>query len=62
MRNENGLDRFVRIIAGVVLLALVFLGPKTQLGWIGLVPLLTGLFGFCPAYTLFGISSCRRRR
>lgn len=61
MRNENGFDRFVRIIAGLVLLALVFTGPKTQFGWIGLVPLLTGLFGFCPAYMLFGISTCRRR-
>ncbi len=61
MRNENGFDRFVRIIVGLFLIALVFTGPKTQLGWIGLVSLLTGLVGFCPAYTLFGISTCRRR-
>lgn len=62
MRNENGFDRLFRIIVGVVVISLVFVGPKTLLGWIGLVPLVTGLIGFCPAYTLFGFSTCRKRR
>jgi len=62
MRNEGGLDRLLRIVVGLVLLALVFVGPKTPLGWIGVVPLLTGLVGFCPAYRIFGISTCGIRR
>ena len=62
MRNEGGLDRLLRIGVGLVLLALVFVGPKTPLGWIGVVPLLTGLVGFCPAYRIFGISTCGIRR
>ncbi|WP_068083567.1 YgaP family membrane protein [Novosphingobium rosa] len=62
MRNENGFDRLVRIILGILVVSLVFVGPKTPLGWIGLIPLITGLIGFCPAYTLFGISTCRKRR
>ena len=62
MRNEGNLDRALRVIVGLVLLALVFVGPKTPLGWIGIVPLLTGLVGFCPAYRLFGIRTCAARR
>ena len=62
MRNEGGLDRLLRIVVGLVLLALVFVGPKTPLGWIGVVPLLTGLVGFCPAYLIFGINTCGIRR
>jgi hypothetical protein len=57
-RNEGILDRALRIIAGLVLLALVFVGPQTPLGWIGLVPLLTGVVGICPVYSLFGIRTC----
>jgi len=62
MRNEGSLDRLLRIVAGVVLLALVFVGPHTPLGWIGIVPLVTGLVGFCPAYKIFGINTCAARR
>ena len=62
MRNEGGLDRLLRIVVGLVLLALVFVGPKTPLGWIGVVPVLTGLVGFCPAYRIFGINTCGIRR
>ena len=54
-KNIGGLDRIVRIVVGAVLIALVFVGPKTPWGWIGLVPLLTAFVGFCPAYRLFGI-------
>jgi len=57
-KNEGGWDRGFRIILGIVLLALVFVGPQTAWGWIGLVPLLTGLVGSCPLYRLFGISTC----
>jgi hypothetical protein len=62
MRNEGSLDRLLRIIIGLGLLALVFVGPQTPLGWIGVVPLLTGLVGFCPAYRIFGITTCGLRR
>lgn len=58
--NEAPWDRVLRVIAGIVLIALVFVGPKTWLGWIGLVPLVTGLFGFCPLYRALGTSTCRR--
>ena len=61
LRNEGNLDRLLRVIAGLVLLALVFVGPQTPWGWIGLVPLLTGIIGFCPAYALFGIRTCPKR-
>lgn len=58
--NVGGVDRILRIVAGIVLIALVFVGPKTSWGWIGLIPLATGLLGWCPAYVPFGISSCPR--
>lgn len=57
-KNEGGLDRTLRIVVGIALLALVFVGPQTPWGWIGLVPLATGLIGWCPAYRLLGISTC----
>jgi hypothetical protein len=57
--NVGGIDRALRIIVGIALLSLVFVGPQTVWGWIGVVPLLTGIFGFCPAYTLLGIKTCK---
>ncbi|MDA0923591.1 DUF2892 domain-containing protein [Roseicyclus sp.] len=57
-RNEGNIDRALRIILGLGLLALVFVGPQTPWGWIGLVPLVTGLVGFCPLYRLIGINTC----
>ena len=56
-KNIGTLDRAVRIVLGLVLIALVFVGPETPWGWIGVVPLVTALFGWCPAYTIFGINS-----
>lgn len=57
-RNENVIDRILRIVVGVGLLAVAFVGPKTPWGYLGILPLLTGVAGFCPGYRLFGISSC----
>ena len=54
-RNVGSIDKIVRIVVGVVLIALVFVGPKTPWGWIGIVPLLTVAMGWCPLYTLLGI-------
>ena len=56
--NEGAIDRIVRVIVGVVLLAMVFVGPKTLFGLIGIIPLLTGLIGFCPLYKIFGLNTC----
>lgn len=63
--NVGGLDRMLRIILGLALIAYAIpLGfPDTgwnAVGWIGIVPLLTALVGFCPAYTLLGVSTCPR--
>lgn len=60
--NEHPLERALRVLLGLGLLSLVFLGPKTPWGWIGLVPLATGLLGSCPLYTLLGISTCPLKR
>ncbi|KAA1191896.1 DUF2892 domain-containing protein [Pseudohalioglobus sediminis] len=62
MKNEGKLDRILRVIAGVVLLSLVVIGPQTMWGLIGIVPLLTGLIGFCPVYKLFGWNTCPLER
>ena len=58
--NVGNLDRALRIIAGLALISLVFIGPQTPWGWIGLVPLFTGIFRFCPAYSLIGANTCSR--
>lgn len=59
-KNMGTLDRALRLIVGLGLLSLVFVGPQTPWGWIGLVPVLTALVGFCPAYLPFGIRTCGR--
>ena len=59
--NVGGVDRVLRVVVGIGLLSLVFVGPQTAWGWIGVVPLLTGLFGFCPAYLPFGIKTCKTK-
>ena len=58
MKNVGTIDRVVRVVLGIVLLAMVFVGPQTPWGWIGLVALVTALIGFCPAYKLVGLSTC----
>lgn len=57
--NVGGIDRALRIIVGLGLISIVFVGPQTPWGWIGVVPLATALLGWCPAYTLFGIKTCK---
>ena len=58
LSNEGTIDRALRIILGLILIALVFVGPQTNWGWIGLVPLATGVLGFCPLYRLVGLNTC----
>jgi len=57
--NESGLDRIIRIFLGLGLISLVFVGPQTAWGWLGLVPLATGLMGWCAVYAMLGLSSCK---
>jgi hypothetical protein len=58
-KNVGSLDRGIRIVAGLVLLSLTVIGPKTLWGLVGIVPLLTASLSWCPAYTLFGIRTCK---
>ena len=63
MSNVGGIDRILRIIAGIVLISLVFVGDRiigqnVMWGWIGVVPLATGIFKFCPVYSLLGFKTC----
>lgn len=57
-RNIGDAERVVRVLAGLGLLSLVFVGPHTLWGLIGIVPILTGLTGWCPPYSLLGINTC----
>ena len=57
MMNEGLMDRVIRIVIGLGILSLVFVGPQTVWGWIGLVPLITGIVGFCPLYKLIGLNT-----
>ncbi|MFE1815561.1 YgaP family membrane protein [Metapseudomonas otitidis] len=59
--NVGTLDRTLRLIVGLLLIALAVFGVIGAWGYIGIVPLLTGLFRFCPAYPLLGINTCKRR-
>lgn len=59
--NVGSLDRILRVLVGLALIACVFVGPQTPWGWVGVIPLLTGLMRFCPAYRLIGFSSCQSK-
>lgn len=59
--NEHVLDRAVRVTLGIIVLSLLFVGPKTPWALFGLVPLATGLIGSCPLYTLFGMSTAQKQ-
>jgi hypothetical protein len=60
--NEGAVDRVIRVGVGLAILSLVFIGPKTPWAWVGLLPLLTGVIGFCPAYAIFGFNTCGMRK
>ena len=60
MANVGGMDKTIRIVVGAVLVGLAAFGYGTPWTWIGFVPLLTGLFNFCPLYSLLGKSTCNR--
>ncbi len=60
--NEGAVDRILRVIVGAGILSLAFIGPHTPWAFIGLVPLATGLIGFCPLYAVFGFNTCPVKR
>ena len=55
--NVGNADRLFRIVLGLVLIALVFVGPKSAWGWIGVIPLVTGFLRTCPLYSLIGVNT-----
>ena len=57
--NEHPVERALRVLVGVGLVSLVFFGPKTPWGYLGLLPIVTGLSGMCPLYSILGFSTCR---
>ncbi len=57
--NEGKVDRILRVTVGLALVALAATGTLSAWAYIGVVPVLTGLVGFCPAYTLLGINTCK---
>jgi hypothetical protein len=59
IKNVGSLDRTLRVLVGLALLSLVFIGPKTWWGLVGLLPLATASTRFCPAYLPFGINTCK---
>ena len=61
MKNVGSVDKILRIVVSLALIAIVFVGPQTPWGWIGVVPLLTALLGFCPLYRLIGLNTCRTK-
>jgi hypothetical protein len=60
--NEGTIDRALRIIVGLILVGLTATGAIGAWGWIGVLPLLTGAFGFCPAYAVLGMNTCSMKK
>jgi hypothetical protein len=60
-KNVGNIERIIRIVGGLVLIALASTGNVGVWGWLGLVPLATGLVGWCPPYSLLGINTCKNK-
>jgi hypothetical protein len=59
-QNVHNIERVVRVIVGLAIISLVFIGPQSAWGWVGAIPLATGIIGWCPPYALLGISTCKK--
>ena len=57
--NIGGIERIVRVVVGGIIISLAFWGPKTLWAYLGIIPIATGLTGWCPPYALLGISTCK---
>ena len=60
-KNIGNIERIIRIVGGLVLIALAATNTVGVWGWVGLVPLATGLTGWCPPYSLLGINTCKNK-
>ena len=60
-KNIGNIERIIRIVGGLILIALAATGTVGVWGWLGLVPLATGLVGWCPPYSLLGINTCKNK-
>lgn len=60
-QNVHNTERVIRILIGLGLISLVFVGPQTVWGWLGVIPLVTGIIGWCPPYAMLGISTCKTK-
>lgn len=60
--NEGVIDRVLRVLVGAGVLSLAFVGPQTPWAYLGLIPLLTGLVGFCPLYAMLGFNTCPAKK
>jgi len=58
-KNVGSAERVIRVVLGLVVLSLAFVGPRSPWAYVGIIPLATGLIGWCPPYALLGISSCK---
>lgn len=61
-KNVGGIDRILRVVVGIALIALAATGTVGLWGYIGVVPLLTGLMGWCPPYAIFGWNTCKTKQ
>lgn len=60
-KNIGGTERVIRVIAGLAITSLAFVGPASPWAFLGLVPVATGLMGWCPPYAIFGINTCKKK-
>lgn len=60
--NEGAIDRLLRIVVGAAIVSMAFVGPQTPWAYLGMIPFVTGIVGFCPLYSLLGINTCSSRR
>jgi hypothetical protein len=60
--NEGTIDRALRVVVGLALIGLAATGTVGVWGWIGVLPLVTGIVGFCPGYAIFGMSTCPMKK
>ena len=60
-KNIHPIERVIRVVVGVILVTMAFVGPANPWFLLGIIPVLTGLIGWCPAYRLLGISTCKMK-
>jgi hypothetical protein len=60
-KNVGNVERVIRVVLGLILISLAFVGPANLWFLLGLVPLLTGMLGTCPPYQMLGINTCRKK-